>query len=51
MKKLILSRETLSRLENLEGVVGGATVLCTATQAQTCKTCPTTFPPCYSKGC
>lgn len=48
-KKLVLSRETLSYLETLEGVAGGATVLCTATLAyQTCKNCPTITPPCHT---
>jgi len=48
-KKLVLSRETLSHLEH---VAGGATVICTYTQAQTCKTCPTEVPYCpYSEIC
>ena len=47
-KKLVLSRETLIHLEQ---VMGGATVICTYTQAQTCKSCPTTVPPCLTRGC
>ncbi len=49
VKKLVLHRETLSFLESVEGIAGGATVLCTATYAyQTCKNCPTITPPCHT---
>jgi hypothetical protein len=48
-KKLVLNCETLRNLENLGGVAGGATVLCTATLAyQTCQNCPTITPPCHT---
>ncbi len=47
-KKLALSRETLIHLEQ---VVGGVTILCTYTQAQTCRVCPTTVQPCLTTGC
>lgn len=35
-KKLVLNRETLSKLESLEGVAGGVTLV-----GQTCNTCRT----------
>jgi hypothetical protein len=46
-KKLVLHRETLSQLESLEGIAGGATTLCTLTREQTCN-CPTIAPPCHT---
>jgi hypothetical protein len=51
-KKLVLSRETLSHLENhLAQVAGGATTLCTVTAAPTCKSCPTYVQPCLTEAC